>query len=345
MADPRFFTKSGPFTLERIAQEVGATIESDASEQEFADVAPLDSATASDVSFFDNPRYKDALSTTKAGAVILAPASVELAPAGVSLLVTDAPYPAYASAAMMFYPHLPRSDETLISPSSHVDPSAKIGSSVTIDAGAVIGANVEIGKGTSIGANAVIGRGVQIGRECAIAPNVTLTHALVGDRVIIHPGARIGQDGFGFAMGPNGHQKIPQLGRVILQDDVDIGANTTIDRGAGPDTVIGQGSKIDNQVQLGHNVSIGRGCIIVSQVGISGSAKLGNYVVAGGQVGIAGHLEIGDGAMLAARTGVPSDLEGGQQYGGTPARPVAQWRRELAAVAILAKRKKKKKAT
>lgn len=342
MADARFFTKAGPFTLAHIAHDIGATVEAIDATREYTDVAPLDTATASHVSFFDNPRYKDALSTTKAGAVIIAPSAVEHAPSGISLLITDAPYPAYASAALLFYPHLSPQKEASISPSAHVDPSAKIGTGVSIEPGAVVGANVEIGNGSSVGANTVIGRGVQIGRNCAIAPNVTLSHALVGDRVIIHPGARIGQDGFGFAMGPNGHQKIPQLGRVVLQDDVDIGANTTIDRGSGPDTVIGQGSKIDNQVQLGHNVSIGRGCIIVSQVGISGSAKLGNYVVAGGQVGIAGHLEIGDGAMLAARTGVPSDLEGGQQYGGTPARPVAQWRRELAAVAILAKRKKKK---
>lgn len=344
MADPRFFTKAGPFSLDRIAREIGARVERDDGSREVADVAPLDAATASDISFFDNPRYKDALEATNAGAVIVAPGSVDLAPEGTALLVTDAPYPAYASAALLFYPHVSHGDAGEISPAAHIDPSATLASGVHVAPGVVIGANADIGQGSSIGANTVIGPGVQIGRNCAIAANVTLSHALVGDRVIIHPGARIGQDGFGFAMGPNGHQKIPQLGRVVIQDDVDIGANTTIDRGSGPDTVIGEGSKIDNQVQLAHNVSVGRGCVIVSQVGISGSAKLGNYVVAGGQVGIAGHLEIGDGAMLAARTGVPGDLEGGQQYGGTPARPMSQWRRELAAVAILAKRKKKKRA-
>lgn len=344
MADARFFTRSGPFTLQQIANHIDATLKASNSSRQCVDVAPLDTAKADEISFFDNPRYKDALAATNAGAVIVAPSGVDLAPEGVSLLVTDAPYPAYASTALMFYPVVSDSDKGSISSAAHVDSSAKLGYGVSVDPGAVIGPRVEIGAGSSIGANTVIGRGVQIGRDCAIAANVTLSHALLGDRVIIHPGARIGQDGFGFAMGPNGHQKIPQLGRVVIQDDVDIGANTTIDRGAGPDTVIGEGSKIDNQVQLAHNVSIGRGCVIVSQVGISGSAKLGNYVVAGGQVGIAGHLEIGDGAMLAARTGVPSDLEGGQQYGGTPARPMSQWRRELAAVAILAKRKKKKKA-
>jgi len=344
MADVRFFTRSGPFTLEQIAIEIGATLQAGEAGKQCADVAPLDAATANDISFFDNPKYKDALATTKAGAVVIAPSAVDLAPEGMALLVTEAPYPAYASAALLFYPHVSKGAETSISPAAHVDSSAKIGTGVCIDPGAVIGADVEIGDGSSIGSNSVIGRGVMIGRNCAIASNVTLSHTLMGDRVIIHPGARIGQDGFGFAMGPHGHQKIPQLGRVVIQDDVDIGSNTTIDRGSGPDTVIGEGSKIDNQVQLAHNVNLGRGCVIVSQVGISGSAKLGNYVVAGGQVGIAGHLEIGDGAMLAARTGVPSDLEGGRQYGGTPARPMSQWRRELAAVAILAKRKKKNKA-
>lgn len=342
MADQRFFKKSGPFSLTELAGKIDAQVQSGTAAGPFHDVAPLDAATANDVSFFDNPKYKDALTGTKAGAVILAPSSVELAPEGATLLITDAPYPAYASIALHFYPHIALQGAAEISPAAHIDPTAKIATGVNIAPGAVIMADVEVGEGSSVGANTVVGQGVKVGRDCAIAANVTLSHALLGDRVIIHPGARIGQDGFGFAMGPNGHQKIPQLGRVVVQDDVDIGANTTIDRGSGPDTVLGAGSKIDNQVQLAHNVVLGRGCVIVSQVGISGSAKLGNYVVAAGQVGIAGHLEIGDGAMLAARTGVPSDLAGGQQYGGTPARPMSQWRRELAAVAILAKRKKKK---
>ena len=340
MADPRFFKKAGPFDLKTIAAKISAEIRNDDGSLKIDDVAPLDAAGPSQISFFDNPKYKDALTQTKAGAVILAPSAVEFAPEGAALLVVDMAYPSYAAVALMFYPHV--SAAPGVSPAAHVDPSAKLADDVTIGTGAVISAGVEIGAGSSVGPNTVIGEGVMIGRNCAIAANVTLSHTLIGDRVIIHPGARIGQDGFGFAMGAHGHQKIPQLGCVVIQDDVDIGANTTIDRGSGPDTVIGAGSKIDNQVQLAHNVVIGRNCVIVSQVGISGSAKLGDFVVAGGQVGIAGHLEIGDGAMLAARTGVPSDLPGGQQYGGTPARPMSQWRRELAAVAILAKRRKKK---
>ncbi len=345
MADERFFDRAGPFTLAQIADAIGATPQGGDGSAAYADVAPLDAATPAQVSFFENPKYKDALSASAAGAIIIAPGAVELAPKGAALLVTETPYVAYSAAAGMFYPSAVGgrpAGSNGIHAAAHIDPTAQLADGVSIGPGAVIGANVEIGGDTSIGANTVIEPGVMIGRNCVIASSVTLSHALIGDRVIIHPGARLGQDGFGFAMTAQGHRKIPQLGRVIVQDDVEIGANTTIDRGSGPDTVIGAGSKIDNQVQLAHNVVLGRGCVIVSQVGISGSAKLGDFVVAGGQVGIGGHLEIGDGAMLAARTGVPSSLAGGAQYGGTPARPMAQWRRELAAVAILAKRKKKK---
>jgi UDP-3-O-[3-hydroxymyristoyl] glucosamine N-acyltransferase len=198
---------------------------------------------------------------------------------------------------------------------------------VTIDPGAMIGPSAEIGGGTVIGANAVIGPQVRIGRNCAVGPGASVTHALIGDRVIIHAGARIGQDGFGYVRGPKSHVKIPQLGRVIIQDDVEIGANSTIDRGGGRDTVIGEGTKIDNLVQIGHNVSIGRHCIVVSQSGISGSAVVEDYVALGGQVGIADHLTIGTEAMLAARAGVITDVPSGARWGGFPAGPAREWLR------------------
>jgi UDP-3-O-[3-hydroxymyristoyl] glucosamine N-acyltransferase len=206
----------------------------------------------------------------------------------------------------------------------------------------VIGPQVEVGEGTKIGPNAVIGPGVMIGRHCMIGANVTITHSYLGDKVVVLPGAQIGQGGFGFASSASGHAKVPQLGRVILQDRVEVGACTTIDRGALGDTVIGEGTKIDNLVQIGHNCRIGRHCIIVGQVGMSGSCELGDFVVLGGQVGLADHVQIGDGARLAARSAVaPGYLAGGADYGGAPAIPVKQWRRQMAAFALLGRRRKR----
>jgi UDP-3-O-[3-hydroxymyristoyl] glucosamine N-acyltransferase len=216
-----------------------------------------------------------------------------------------------------------------------IDPTAKLEDGVTVNEGVIIGPEVRIGRGTRIAAGAVIGYRVCIGCDCYVGPLTTLVHTLIGDRVIVHSGARIGQDGFGFAMGPRGHLKVPQIGRVIIQDDVEIGANTTIDRGALKDTIIGEGTKIDNLVQIGHNCSIGRFCFIVSQTGISGSVDVGDYVMLGGQVGIADHLSIGTGAKLGARSGVISDVPAGVQWGGFPARPFREWLKAEAIVARL----------
>jgi UDP-3-O-[3-hydroxymyristoyl] glucosamine N-acyltransferase len=222
-----------------------------------------------------------------------------------------------------------------------VHPTARLESGVTIDPGAVIGPRAEIGTGTVIGAGTVVGPNVHIGRDCAIAPNVSIIHALIGDRVIIHPGCRIGQDGFGYLMGAAGHLKVPQIGRVIIQDDVEIGANTTIDRGAMSDTVIGEGTKIDNLVQIAHNVLIGRHCVLASQTGISGSAVIGDNVMMGGQVGIADHVTIGAGAALGAKAGVMHDVPAGARWVGAPAKPVKQFFREIAALERLAGHGKK----
>jgi len=207
------------------------------------------------------------------------------------------------------------------------------------ETGAVVGPEAEIGGGTVICAGAVIGPRVRIGRNSAIGPGASVIHALVGNNVIIHAGARIGSDGFGYQPSPRGHLKVPQLGRVVIQDDVEIGANTTVDRGALSDTVVGEGSKIDNLVQIAHNVVIGRHCIVVSQTGISGSTQLGDFVMLGGQVGVVGHVTIGTGAQIAASSNVKGDVPPGVRWGGSPAKPVREWFREVATLRRLAARR------
>jgi UDP-3-O-[3-hydroxymyristoyl] glucosamine N-acyltransferase len=319
MADPRFFQVAGPFTVAAIAQRIGAQVGAGASERVLRDVAPLDTATENDLSFLDNPRYLDAFHATRAGAVIVAPKFASQAAPGATLLITPQPYRAYAIAAQAFYPEPPPTPG--IAPSASIDPSATLGEGCAVEPNAAIGTGVVIGKRCAIGANVVIGKSVQLGDDVRVAANATLSHCIVGSRVRIYTGARIGQDGFGFAPDPKAPVKVPQLGRVLIGDDVEIGANTTIDRGAGPDTVIGSGTMIDNLVQIGHNVQLGRCCVIVAQVGISGSTRFGDYVMVGGQAAFAGHLTVGDGAKIGAQAGVIRDVDKGDVLLGSPAMP------------------------
>lgn len=340
MADSRFFTLAGSFTLSRLAEATGATLADPAKgDVVVTDVAPLDTAEKTHLSFLDNKKYVDAFKATKAGACFVRPELAVQAPAGTVCLTHKNPYKAYALAAQIFYP-----DAALtpgIATSAVVDPSARIGEGCMIEAGAVIGANVKIGRHSHIQAHAVIRPGVEIGDGCDIGPHVTISHALIGNNVRIHPGACIGRKGFGFAIDPAGFVTVPQLGRVIIENDVEIGANTTIDRGAGPDTVIGQGTRIDNLVQIGHNVKIGKYCIIVAQVGISGSTQIGDFAMLGGQAGVAGHISIGTGARIAAQSGVMRDIPPGQaEYMGTPAVPLRQFMKQAALVARMVTPKK-----
>jgi len=305
---------------------------------EVFDLATLAGAGSGQITFFAGKGAERSLGDTQANyCFVTAGTFTGDPPRRMVVLSCDSVQHAFAAAARLFYPahgHEPWNQEVSI------HPSARLGEGVSLAPGVVLGPGVEVGDGTRIGPNTVIGRGVAIGRGCEIGSNVSVGYAYLGDRITVLPGAQIGQSGFGFASSVRGHTKIPQLGRVIIQDDVELGACTTVDRGALGDTVIGEGTKIDNLVQVGHNTHIGRHCVIVAQTGISGSCELGNFVVLGGQVGIADHVRIGDGARIAARGGVtPGDLPGGEDYGGAPVRPVRQWRRELAAIALLARRR------
>lgn len=339
MADPRFFQLAGPFTLGEIARRIGAELatESEAGRQ-IVDVRPLDEAGTEHLTFLYDKRYTEAFAASRASACIVEADMVAQAPPGMAVLVARKPRLSFAKAAALFYPE-PEA-KPVRHPGAFVDVSAVVDPSAEIDAGAVIGPRAEIGARCRIGANAVVGAGVVIGEETVVGANASVSHALVGSRVVIYPGARIGQPGFGFEPSAEGVIKVPQLGRVLIGDDVEVGANTTIDRGSGSDTVIGKGTMIDNLVQIGHNVVVGERCILVAQAGIAGSARLGNFVVIAGQVGISGHLRIGDGAVVGPQSGVKDDLPAGARVIGTPTQPMVEFARSVAAFKRLGRKGK-----
>jgi UDP-3-O-[3-hydroxymyristoyl] glucosamine N-acyltransferase len=342
MVDVRFYQRQGPFTLSEIAQWTGAVIRLPSipafKSVPFIDVAALDKATDRDIAFLDNTKYTDNFYASKAGACFVREKYANGAPQGMTLLLSEDPYRCYAITAQKFYPTLPYKSD--ISKQAHIDPTASFGKGCSVAAGAHIGARVTVGDNTHIGANVVLDDGVCIGSNCFIGAGSTLSHCIIANHVIIHRNVNIGQDGFGFAMGREGHIKVPQLGRVIIDDNVEIGSGTCIDRGTGPDTSIGAGTKIDNLVQIGHNVQIGKNAIIVSQVGISGSTRIGDGAVLGGQVGVAGHLRIGAGSKLAAKAGVMNDIPNGAAFGGTPAVPIKDWHRQSIVLAKLSQKRK-----
>ncbi len=327
MADPRFFSRAGPFTLAKLAALTDSQISQNSDPTlKLVDVAPLDSAGPQQLSFLDNRKYIYAFEKTKAGACILAPDLLPRAPKGMALLISSVPYKSYALAAQAFYPKpVP---EPFIAESAVIEDGAQVDPSSRIEHGVVIGSAAEVGKRCWIAPNTVIGTGVKIGDDVVIGACATLSHCEIGDRSRIYPGARIGQDGFGFSPAPDGHTKVPQLGRVIIGADVEIGANSAIDRGSGPDTVIGQGCWIDNLVQIGHNVVMGRGCVLAGLVGIAGSTKIGDFVFFGGQAGATGHISIGSGAKMAGQTGVTKNVAPGATMGGMPAVPIRDFHRQ-----------------
>jgi UDP-3-O-[3-hydroxymyristoyl] glucosamine N-acyltransferase len=336
LGDPRFFAQAGPLTLAEIAAAAGATLPAGADPARcFARAAPLDAATADSISFLEGARYAAALAASRAGACLMREADAAKAPDGMLVLACAQPYLAWARVLALFHPAA--ADRAAIDPAARIDPTARLDDGVAVRAGAVIGPRARIGAGALIGENAVVGEGVVLGAGCVIGALASVSHAILGDRVAIGPGARIGHAGFGFAPGPGGFVSVPQLGRVLIGDDADIGANTTIDRGSGQDTVIGAGCRIDNLVQIGHNVRLGRHCVIVSQAGVSGSTIVGDRAMLAGQAGLTGHLRIGTGARIGAQAGVMGDVPAGADVIGSPAQPVRDAWRAIAALNRLAR--------
>lgn len=332
IGDARFFARSGPFSLAAVAGAAsGRAADVDLL---LTGVAPLQSAGPSEVSFLDNRRYASALKDTHAGAVIVHPDMVDRVPPTTVPIITVSPYEGWARVAALFHPKSVESpgihESAVVDPSVRVDPSAEIGPFCVVEAGAEIGARCRLGSHVSIGP------GVIVGPDCRVGAHASLSHAVVGSRVYIYPGARVGQEGFGFASTATGFLTIPQLGRVILEDDVEIGANSTIDRGSTGDTIIGAGTRIDNLVQIAHNVHLGRCCVVVAQVGIAGSTVVEDFVQLGGQSAIAGHLHVGAGAKIGAQSGVMSDVPAGEVLLGTPAQPRRKFFEQIAILRRLA---------
>lgn len=327
--DPRFFQRTGPHTLAAVVD--AAEAEAPPRRLMLHALAPLGAATASDVTFCNNDgKHRAALAATKAGAVIVHPNMRDVVPPTAVPIVSDEPLVAWTRVAALFHPVPPVNPG--VHPSAIVAASAEVHPTSEVGPMAIIGERVLIGPRARIGAQVVIDDGVVIGADVRIGTHVSISHALIGDRVCLYPGVRIGQDGFGFAVTATGFVSVPQLGRVVIEDDVEIGANTAVDRGAIEDTVIGAGTRIDNLVQVAHNCRIGRGCVLTGQVGLAGSAVLEDYVVMGGQAGVAGHVRIAKGSRIGAQSGVMADITKRGDYVGSPSQPAKAFFREVAMV-------------
>jgi len=326
MPDPRFFDNLGPASLSELAR-AGAAELADAAlaDRKLARAAPLDGADGKSVAFFSDAKRKDSAASTLAGACFVRPEHKDFLPASCAALVTRHPQAAWAAAVHRL--HVPRRHEA---GAPDVHPQAELEDGVLLSPNVVIGQGARIGRGARIGPGAVIGPGVLIGRDCLIGPNAVIGFALLGDRVSISAGAVLGEAGFGAAIGPSGMVDMPQLGRVVIQDNVTIGANSCVDRGAFADTTIGENTKIDNLVHVAHNVRVGRNCVLAAFTGLSGSTVVGDGVAFGGKAGVADHLNIGSGASIGAAASVFKDVPDGETWTGFPARPLKRWLRETA---------------
>jgi len=348
MSDPVFFPTPRTLDVAEIMQITGAELRpGDRIETVIKSVAPLAEGGEGALVYIDGKKKASLLAQLRAAAVLVPEELALLVPKNVVALICKNPQVSFACVAAVLYPDASRpavmTGEIGVSAKAHIAADVTLEDGVVVEAGAVIGPGVAIGSGSVIAPNAVIGPSCRIGRNSYIASNVSVRCALIGDSVIIHDGVRIGQDGFGYALGEAGLMKIPQIGRVIIQNHVEIGANTTIDRGAMNDTVIGEGTKIDNLVQIAHNVRIGRHCVIAGNCGISGSVVIGDGSMLGGGVGIADHVKIGANAQIAASSGVMHDIPAGERWAGSPAQPAKIAFRELIAVRELARSRMKSK--
>ena len=322
MPDPRFFAALGPVSLATVLELTGAVAERDR-DLDFQNVATLVRATRSSITFLADPKFASDLAESRAGACLVRQRDVGLVPDGCLSLLSTNPQAAYAVLAAHLHPSIRHSGRLAVSEACDLEDEVEIGP------GVVIGQGARIGRGTVLGANCVIGPGVTIGRGSVIGPGAVISHAMLGDRVKVYVNATLGEAGFGATGAATGVIDIPQLGRVIVQDGVTIGAGCCIDRGAYEDTVIGENTKIDNLVHIAHNVRIGRNCLIAAQVGIAGSAVIGDGVAFGGQAGIADHIIVGEGARVGAAAGVLRDVPAGQTWSGFPAQPVQDWLRSV----------------
>jgi UDP-3-O-[3-hydroxymyristoyl] glucosamine N-acyltransferase len=350
MAEPVFIAPSRAYTAGEIASLIGAKLADDKlSDIEIRGVAPVQDGGDGMLVFVDGKRHGALPKGLRAAALICNQEIAGHAPPEMAVLISGRPVYTFAAATRVLYPSAARPGPVMggtgVSPAAHVAADALVEPGAIVEAGAVVGTGAEIGAGTVVTPGAVIGPNCRVGRNSYIGPGASVFSALVGDRVFIHGGVRIGQDGFGYVPGPSGPEKIPQLGRVIIQDNVEIGANTTIDRGAMSDTVIGESTKIDNLVQIAHNVKIGRGCIVAGQCGIAGSVTLGDFVMLGGRVGVSDHVTLGTGAQLAASSGVMDNVPAGGIWAGTPAVPIREFFRQIAGLRRMSKSRPRKSET
>jgi len=347
MTDPVFFVPTRRYTAAEVANLAGAElVDLKHSSIEIGGIASAVEGGKGMLVYIEGQRNARLAAALDAAAVLCTADIAPLVKPGVAVLVTAKPQAAFAAIGRLMFPAAASphalTGETGVSPGAHVDPTAHLEAGVIVEAGAVVGPQAAIGSCTIVAPTAVIGRLCQIGRDCYIGPGAVIQATLVGNNVIIHAGAKVGQDGFGFTTGASGPERIPQIGRVVIQDNVEIGANSTVDRGAMADTVIGENSKIDNLVQIGHNVRIGRNCLIAGLSGISGSVKVGDNVVMGGGVGIADHVTIGAGARLAAGSGFMNNVPAGEIWGGYPAEPMAAMMRSIATLRKLTAERSKR---